>query len=129
MKVPELSIIITVLLLLFFSFAFFRYSLIRLKSKIESYKKGAIKSKQINKLVRRMNALGKLRFYCYYGIFIWGFLLSMLTNLFLFVDDKFFDKEEVVISDYLVSFLVQFGFLTIYGLFYARTAWKSYHEN
>jgi hypothetical protein len=128
MNIPELSIVIIVVLLLLVSFVFFRYSLLKLKSKIELTKKGALKNKQIDRLDRRMKKLGKFKFYCFYGIIIWGFFISIIINTLNFLDDKFIDKEEVVISDYFLSFTIHFLLFSIVGLFYARTVWKSWHE-
>ena len=128
MNIQEILVLIAVLFLFLISFFILKYSLFNFKSKIELYKRGALKSKQIEKLIKRMDKLGKFKYYLFQGIIVWGLFISIIISIMDFLDDKFIDKEEVIISDYFVSFISQFILFSIIGLYFARNTWKSLHD-
>ena len=128
MNIQEILVLIAVLFLFLISFFILKYSLFNFKSKIELYKRGALKSKQIEKLIKRMDKLGKFKYYLFQGIIVWGLFISIIISIMDFLDDKFIDKEEVIISDYFVSFISQFILFSIIGLYFKINTWKSLHD-
>ncbi len=128
MDASKLIIIIVVFLfVIVFSF-YVRYSLIRLKSKIELTKKGVLRNKRIDRLISKMNKLGKFRFYIFQGIITWGLFVSIAISILHLLGDILIDKEEVNALKFLVSFLIYFVVFSFLGLLYARAVWKAYKE-
>ena len=128
MNVSELIIIIIAFLfVLIFSF-YVRYSLIKLKRRIELTKKGVLRNKRIDRLIGKMNKLGKFRFYIFQGVIAWGLFVSIAISILHLLGDILIDKEEVFVLKYLASFLVYFVVFSFLGLLYARAAWKAYKE-
>lgn len=128
MEIQEISVLTIIVFLLLGSLFFLRVMLKDLKTKIELTKKGKLKNKRINRIIKRIDKYGKQKFYFIQGIVIFGLTISGIFISLNIVKDVFFNSKNISITEYLITFLVYFLIFSVYGIIYAKTAWNSYNN-